>query len=185
MGRKAKPLSPSEINSEAVSAFDFDSQRMEPYGRWKRTVIDRTCLVCGITETVSSTLVRGSIKKYGKVTGRCHRCQSVKVFDAVLEPGKKRVNQRGYVQYYAPGHPDARQNGTLLEHRIVMANQLGRALLPGETVHHKNGIRTDNRPSNLELWSTNHPSGQRYTDWSDDQIQTLITHLQGVLQARS
>jgi hypothetical protein len=45
-----------------------------------------------------------------------------------------------------------------------MASILGRPLTAEESVHHKNGIRSDNRPSNLELWSRYQPAGQRATD---------------------
>lgn len=55
-----------------------------------------------------------------------------------------------------------------------MESVLGRYLLPGENVHHKNGVRSDNRPKNLELWLRKQPGGQRVEDlivWAVEVLQ--------------
>lgn len=76
-----------------------------------------------------------------------------------LGEGEGWINQDGYRLVHRSGY-----SGRVMEHRWVMEQHLGRSLLPDETVHHKNGIRHDNRLSNLELWVSMHPSGQRVED---------------------
>lgn len=80
------------------------------------------------------------------------------------EIGKGGISPKGYVILYRPGHPNANKVGRIPEHRLVMSEVLGRPLLGDETVHHKNGVKSDNRPENLELWVSNHHSGQRVED---------------------
>jgi hypothetical protein len=77
--------------------------------------------------------------------------------------GGRRLDERGYVLVYQPGHHSIKYGARryVLEHRLVMEQVLGRPLLEKERVHHKNGVRDDNRPGNLELWMNGHPPGQR------------------------
>lgn len=81
--------------------------------------------------------------------------------------GKRTVDGQGYARVFV-GHDDPMAipggAGYALEHRAVMAEHLGRPLLPTENVHHRNGARSDNRIENLELWVRSQPSGQRAVD---------------------
>lgn len=83
--------------------------------------------------------------------------------------GGRKTMGTGYVYVWvAPDDPMASMRGKTnhyaLEHRLVMARELGRPLTRQETVHHKNGIRDDNRLENLELWTGNHSHGVRVSE---------------------
>lgn len=88
---------------------------------------------------------------------RCKRC-------AGLDRGTDKIDMNGYVKLRLPDHPCADKQGRVYEHRLVMEILLGRRLYDNENVHHRNGVRNDNRPENLELWTTHQPAGQRVTD---------------------
>lgn len=91
-----------------------------------------------------------------------------------VERHQPTINADGYVMIWAPEHPDAyKPTNRIPEHRLVMEEVLGRRLIAGENVHHKNGVRHDNTPTNLELWITQQPKGQRVEDvleWAHQMI---------------
>jgi len=78
--------------------------------------------------------------------------------------GTKRTLPNGYVMVKVQSLPTK----WVQEHRLVMAEKLGREILPRERIHHRNGVRGDNRPENLELWTLDHkdPPGVRVSDIS-------------------
>jgi hypothetical protein len=77
-----------------------------------------------------------------------------------------RIQLEGYIAVLVPSDaplaPMRNHGGYILEHRLVMAEHLGRVLTPYETVHHKDGDKQNNRLSNLELRQGNHGVGASF-----------------------
>jgi hypothetical protein len=87
-------------------------------------------------------------RKYGNPLGKASRSQ----------PGDIAIDHSGYRR------AKTENDGWRQEHRLIMEGIIGRRLRRNETVHHKNGIRHDNHPNNLELWVKTQPAGQRASD---------------------
>jgi HNH endonuclease len=70
--------------------------------------------------------------------------------------GGRHRDSRGYVLVRAPWHPHAMSGGYVLEHRLVVEQHWGAYFLePEEVVHHKNGVKDDNRFENLQVLPSN------------------------------
>ena len=92
---------------------------------------------------------------------KCRECNAPSLLTLGRIPTWRKDISTGYIVgdiRNATGKHEIRQ------HRYIMEEHLGRKLLDHENVHHKNGIRDDNKIENLELWSTSQPPGQRVQD---------------------
>ncbi len=76
----------------------------------------------------------------------------------------KHLSKDGYFYVYFKKHPYSDKNGRVYEHRLIMEKKIERYLYPFENIHHKNGIKADNRIKNLELWVKVQPAGVRVQD---------------------
>lgn len=135
---------------------------------------DRKCTRCGRVYTPSSGHVLcpacrsrdvctcGNPKQAKSAT--CSECRTVAGKENGRWAGGRTRHKAGYIMTWAPNHPRATSGRYVFEHILVMEEMLGRYLLPEESVHHRNGVRDDNRPSNLELWTRPQPAGIRATD---------------------
>jgi len=138
----------------------------------------------------------------GKPTApRCRTC----TIRATKHQGKNHYNWKGgqyqnsygYIEttisadnsYFSMApKPNGNRISYILEHRLIMAKYLHRCLEPYEHIHHKNGIRNDNRIENLELTLNGqhikaHHQGyqdgyrQGYTDGKDNKIKALTLQI--------
>jgi len=131
-----------------------------------RPAVSVKCWKCGEERLVGYASQWSSAKK------QCRKCYA-KVLSAkpgdenpAWKGGAPYVDNDGYVRIYAPNHPRAQKTtGRVYEHILVAEAHFGISIARGVVVHHRNGIKTDNRPENLELTTAGvHAKG--HTDYS-------------------
>jgi hypothetical protein len=108
-------------------------------GVGRRKPVVSECLAC--SKPIKSTPSR--IRKF------CSLACRGKIWRGKGSPRFKGSRFRTVAGYIEITHPET--GSRVREHRYLMEKFLGRTLLPSEDVHHKNGIKDDNRLENLQL----------------------------------
>lgn len=91
--------------------------------------------------------------------------------DCLASADRKIDKNLGYVRVYCPQHPFANTWGYVYEHRILVEQRLGRLLQKDEHVHHRNGIRWDNRDDNLQVLSpSEHAKVASQNDFTESDL---------------
>lgn len=78
-----------------------------------------------------------------------------------------------------PFYSMAVAQGYVPEHRLVMAQKLGRPLTNNETVHHKDGDRLNNNLDNLQLRKRHHGNGQCFACADCGSRNIIAAELEG------
>lgn len=150
--RKGKrPCKVADCTNDAVTSDDLcptHRRRKQLYGNPDGTFsTTKKCVVCGEPAVAANRSSDHCREHY-------HWHVAALVASGEIQGGLNPSGYR-YTQIFKKRHAD---------HHLVMEHLLSRHLVEGENVHHRNGIRDDNRPENLELWVVPPRRGQRVED---------------------
>lgn len=132
----------------------------------KGSIITNICPICGKPFHVKPSHVKSTTCCSRACRGK--RQSEMRSGDKSSKwKGGKYKSADGYIQIFMPNHPYTHSGGYVNQSRLVMENILGRILTPEEIVHHKNKVRDDNRPENLEVMSNSQHMKHHQSNVSD------------------
>jgi|SRR5688500_10650227 len=175
-----KILKRKEVPQESRQFFNFKKQKTigdTDRTKKRRLMIERTCSHCDEKNMIRVSKLRQTIKNWKQNYNNepykpfCRHCwfkihnYSSKGPANPRWKGGIKYHEDGYILVRSYNHPSNRTDGYVFQHRLVIEKKIGRYLKANEFVHHINGIKSDNRPENLELWTVSHPRGQRIQEY--------------------
>lgn len=154
---------------------------------------ERPCLDCGKVRAVQ---LRGG----QPISLRCHPCGAKHRVASKPQSwasrekhprwkGGSHVTAGGYRQVVipldSPFLPMADERGRVYEHRLIVAESIGRCLRPDEEVHHINADKHDNRLSNLRLLSKSEHAAEHHEEIRNlrEEVRSLREQLREALSS--
>lgn len=143
---------------------------MPAAGQYAPGTYFRPCEVCNTSFKVRPSEVRKAVARGNQPPRFCSVACQHSTYVGEGNPKWRGGTYRdadGYVYELAVDHPHANRAGYVRQHRLVVERVIGRFLTREEVVHHRNHVRDDNRPENLELMADGSSHRVHHGEWQD------------------
>lgn len=161
-------LQPFMCKAAHAERRNYCSRKCQGDAKTKESLVEKPCQECG--KPFLAQPYRNVVCCSTECSRRARAVTSKRNPD-----GWYKMKHGGYMRRARPNGTGRGHGSTELQHRYLMEQHLGRSLHKYENVHHKNGVKDDNRLENLEVWITRQPKGQRPEDtdeWAEAWLRS-------------